>query len=157
VRQIFAVDVSPTNQVSEPRPLHQAASSEAEGEVSPDGKWVAYESSESGETAVYVQPFPGPGSKVRVSEHGGAFPRWSRDGHELYYWVDLSQMMTVEMKDGALGPPAPLFHLLLGSTFDVTASRDRFLVEVVVTPGGSTIATIVNWFEELRRRAPVKP
>jgi hypothetical protein len=74
----------------------------------------------------------------------------------LYYWVDLSQLMAVEMRNGVPGPPALLFHTLIGSTFDVAPGGDRFLQEMVLTPGGSTIATVTNWFEELRERAPVK-
>jgi eukaryotic-like serine/threonine-protein kinase len=54
-------------------------------EFSPDGKWIAYSSDESGTVEVYVQPFPGPGEKHRVSSSGGVTPGWSRNGRELYY------------------------------------------------------------------------
>ena len=141
---------------TDPIPIHQTTAIETDGQLSPDGRWVAYQSNESGELAVYVQPFPGPGPKIRVSEHGGFLPRWSPDGRELYYWVDLSQLMAVDMRNGAPGVPALLFHTLIGSTFDVAPGGNRFLLEMVVTPGGSTIATVTNWFEELRERAPVK-
>ncbi|HTI39785.1 MAG TPA: protein kinase [Vicinamibacterales bacterium] len=141
---------------TDPIPIHQTTAIEKDGQVSPDGRWLAYQSNESGELAVYVQPFPGPGPKIRVSEDGGILPRWSPDGRELYYWVDLSQLMAVEMRNGVPGPPALLFHTLIGSTFDVAPGGDRFLQEMVLTPGGSTIATVTNWFEELRERAPVK-
>jgi Tol biopolymer transport system component len=156
-RQIYVTTLTADGRSSEPTPVHQGvASGETDAEVSPTGQWLAYESKETGENAIYVQPFPGPGPKVRVSERGGEFPRWSRDGRELYYWVDRSELMAVGMRDGALGTPVALFRMLTGVTFDVGPSRDQFLVEMVLTPGGSTIATVANWFTELRKRAPVQ-
>ena len=153
--QIYKTTLASTG-ATEPTPLHQATSIETGAELSPDGRWVAYDSNESGELAVYVQPFPGPGPKIRISEGGGALPRWSPDSRELYYWVDFSQLMEVDMRNGTPGPPMLLFHTLIGSTFDVAPTGGRFLLEMVLTPGGSTIATVTNWFQELRARAPVK-
>src|SRR5262249_2809174 len=60
-------------QAGEPRPLHDAPFMEGNGQLSPDGKWLAYESMESGGQEIYVQPFPGPGAKVRISQQGGSW------------------------------------------------------------------------------------
>src|SRR5262249_9385700 len=60
-------------QGGQPRPLHEAPFAEGSGQFSPDGKWLAYESAESGSQEVYVQPFPGPGAKVRLSQHGASW------------------------------------------------------------------------------------
>ncbi|MGE5243870.1 MAG: protein kinase domain-containing protein [Betaproteobacteria bacterium] len=156
-RQIFVMALPAGGRTAEPRPLHPTTgAAERDGQVSPDGKWVSYESYESGQRDVYVQPFPGPGAKARVSENGGDSARWARDGRTLYFWVrmPLSRLVAVEMRDGKPGTPQELFQLAQGTTWDVTPSPDRFLAELLVGNGGSTIATVTNWFEELRRRAP---
>jgi Tol biopolymer transport system component len=64
---------------------------------SPDGRWVAYQSNESGRNEVYVAPFPGPGGKWQVSTAGGTFPRWRNDGRELYYLAPDNRLMTASV------------------------------------------------------------
>ena len=72
---------------------------ESQGQFSPDGRWVAYASDESGRPEVYVQPFPGPGPKIQISTAGGIQPRWRRDGKELFYRVDVTgKMMAVRSR-----------------------------------------------------------
>jgi hypothetical protein len=107
---------------------------------------------------VYLQPYPGPGAKLRISTGGGFTARWSHDGRELYYWANqpTSRFMSVPIQNGQPGAPQELFQMLSGTTWDVTPSRDRFLIELTSAEGGSTIATVTDWFEELRQRAPVK-
>jgi Tol biopolymer transport system component len=160
-RQIFVLALPAGGKAAEPHPLHEASASEINAQVSPDGRWVAYESAESGQREVYLQPFPGPGAKVRVSTEGGYTARWARDGRELYYWGNqpTSRFMVVAIPpDAAQRPGAPqeLFQVLTGTTWDVTPSHDRFLIEITGTGNGSTMATVTDWFEELRRRAPAK-
>jgi serine/threonine protein kinase/Tol biopolymer transport system component len=160
-RQILVLPLQADGRSGPPHPLHEADAPEANAQVSPDGKWVAYQSAESSNWEIYVQPFPGPGGKVRISAQGGTAPRWARSGRELFYWGNspTSRLMTVEIPpDSALRPGAPqeLFQLLSGTTWDVSPDRDRFLVELTSSGNGATIATVTDWFEELARRAPAK-
>jgi serine/threonine-protein kinase len=160
-RQIFVVALPTAGAPATPHPLHEAASTEAGAQVSPDGRWVAYQSNESTAFEIYVQPFPGPGAKQRISTQGGQRPRWSHSGRELLYWANVpaARMMSVDIPAGpALNPGAPkdLFGLVIGTTWDVTPDPDRFLVELTSGANGTTIATVTDWFEELRRRAPAK-
>jgi Tol biopolymer transport system component len=68
-----------------PFPVVQTKFNEHSGQFSPDGKWIAYMSSESGRYELYVQLFPGPGGKTQISASGGRSPRWRRDGKEMFY------------------------------------------------------------------------
>jgi serine/threonine-protein kinase len=160
-REIFVLALPTGGAAGTPHALHEASAAEINAQVSPDGRWVAYESAESGTREVYVQPFPGAGAKVRISTQGGWTTRWSRDGRELYYWGNqpTSRFMAVAIPPDATlrpGTPQELFQVLSGTTWDVTPNRDRFLIELTAGGGGSTIATVTDWFEELRRRAPAK-
>jgi Tol biopolymer transport system component len=160
-RQVYVVDLSSRVRPGAPRPLHHATGAELSAQVSPDGRWVAYQSNESGTWEIYVQPFPGPGPKVRISTEGGQSPRWSRHGRELLYWANnpTSRLTAVAIPPGpVLNPGAPnqVFQLLSGTTWDVTPDPDRLLVELTSDRSGTKIATVTDWFEELRRRAPVK-
>ncbi|MGO9257682.1 MAG: TolB family protein [Bryobacteraceae bacterium] len=140
-----------------PYRLHDTAFSEGDGEVSPDGRWLAYSSTESGSYEVYVQPFPGPGGKVRISTAGGQSPRWSKNGRELFY-RDGANVMSVEVQTSPqfrAGIPNQLFAQRGGDTWDVAPDGRRFLFEQVPSEAGTReMAVVVNWFEELRRRVP---
>jgi eukaryotic-like serine/threonine-protein kinase len=142
--------------------LHEGDSAESNGEVSPDGRWLAYESSESGSGEVYVQPFPGPGPKSRISTQGGAAPRWAHNGKELFFWNFSGdrQLFVVDVQTGAAfhaGLAQALFKAPAGTTWDVVADGKRFLVETPATAtGGRYMEAVVNWFDELNRRVPVK-
>ena len=120
-------------------------------------------SNETGTREVYVMPFPGPGAKVRISTETGQWPRWSHRGVELFYWTATqgsATLLSVAMTTSPeLVPSAPreLFRYPAGTTWDVTPSQDRFLVESIgASDSGSVFATVTDWFEELRRRAPAK-
>ncbi len=150
---------------SDPQPLHDRAFTEGSGQLSPDGKWLAYESFESGAQEVYVQPFPGPGAKVRISVQGGGWPRWARNGRELFFWEGTSpttKLMSVDVQTGSgfkVSTPQLVALLTTGTTWDVAPDGKRFLIEQ--TPlgdatGGSKAAVVTEWFEELRKRAPAK-
>jgi serine/threonine protein kinase len=114
------------------------------GQFSPDGKWVAFESAESGEMDVYVQAFPKSEGKIRVSANGGAQPRWSPDGSELFYIALDERLMSVPMRkltNGTLEPstPTPLFMTHVGggvqeltSALYMVARDGRFLMNTLL-------------------------
>ncbi len=163
--RIMTVLLPVSSAAGAPRPWHDAAAPEGAAEESPDGKWVAYESSESGNAEVYVQAASGTGGRVRVSSQGGASPRWSRDGRELFFWSarPTSRLVAVDVATDAAsgtfrpGQPRELFQKVSGTTWDTTPDRNRFLMELPSSTGGSTLATVTNWFEDLRKRvAPGK-
>jgi serine/threonine-protein kinase len=143
-----------------PRPFTQTSTAD-QPRISPDGKWVAYNSSESGKEEIYVVPFSGPGGNTQVSTQGGEEPVWSPSGRELFYdETSTNQVMAIDIPAGPLlraGRPKALFKLDVDAGFDVMPDGKRFLVERV--PGRATTitaVTITNWFDDLRRRAPVK-
>jgi Tol biopolymer transport system component len=120
------------------------------GRFSPDGHWVAYCSDESGSYEVYVQPFPGLGPKVPVSIGGGRWPRWRRDGRELFYVANDNRLMAVPLvwkgERFEAGPPRPLFPIRVETTggYEPSADGQRFLVTTVVSEA-SPITVILNW------------
>jgi eukaryotic-like serine/threonine-protein kinase len=147
-----------------PYPLHDAQASEGAPQVSPDGRWVAYASSETGQQEVYVQPFPGPGARERVSAQSGDSPRWARNGRQLYYRVVTGDtaLMVVDLQTSPrlqLGSPRVFTKGMFGTTFDTTPDGKRFLVEIIpaTDQGEFRMIGIDNWFEELKRRVPLKP
>ncbi len=92
---------------------------ERQAQFSPDGKWMAYSSDESGQVQVYVQPVPATGAKRQISTQGGSGPRWRRDGKELYYLSADAQLTAVPVKFGAgtfdVGAPLRLFERSLAT------------------------------------------
>jgi serine/threonine-protein kinase len=143
----------------QPRLLREASAADTDAQVSPDGKWVAVTSNETGQPEVYVLPFPGPGPKVQISTQSGQRPRWAKNGRELFYWTyPATTLMSVLIQPAPFSPSAPreMFKAFVGTTWDVTSDGDHFLIETPGTQGGTTFATVTNWFDELRRRAPVK-
>ncbi len=149
------------------RPFLQTAFSETNSRLSPDGRFVAYLSDESGRREVYVRPFPEGGGKWQISANGGNFQRWSRDGSELFY-VEGQTLMSVAVSTTggfSAGSAKPLFeHPGLGgggggsSTYDVSADGQRFVVvEDVESEEGEeakppAIHVVENWFEEFKDR-----
>jgi serine/threonine-protein kinase len=127
---------------------------------SPDGRWIAYTSNETGRDEVYVQPYPGPGAKVQISTAGGSQPVWSRDGTELFYRGE-RQLMTVAVRLSpafTVGERQPLFADTYDiehrddRNYDVSADGKRFLMVRVERPSSSAqLAVVLNWFTELRR------
>jgi eukaryotic-like serine/threonine-protein kinase len=105
----------PTTGPQEPQPLVRTPFDEGDGVVSPDGRWLAYTSNESGRREVYLQPFPGDGRKQPVSIGGGAGPRWDDKGR-LYYWSLARQIVRVTVTSTRqaleIGEPEPLFQQL---------------------------------------------
>jgi eukaryotic-like serine/threonine-protein kinase len=149
------------------RPLLKEKFNETQPGISPDGKWMAYVSDESGQNEVYVRPFPGveSGARLQVSTDHGNSPLWSPDGRELFYRNDDS-FMAVQVET------EPTFNLLKPRvlfkgtylSWDISPDGKRFLM---IKPPKSTgagpteagprkINIVLNWFEELKQRVPVK-
>ncbi|HJR58897.1 MAG TPA: protein kinase [Vicinamibacterales bacterium] len=145
-----------------PRPFLVAPASQAQGQFSPDGRWVAYASDESGRLEVFVRARSGGGARVQVSSSGGGQPRWRADGRELYY-VSLTGTVTA-VPLGAVGDelipgtPMPLFtELTLGTNnnvffyggaagYDVTSDGKRFLVNRLTRePSAGPLHVVVYW------------
>jgi Tol biopolymer transport system component len=140
---------------------------EAQPRISPNGRWVAYISNETGQFEVYVQTFPvASGGKVLVSVGGGSQPQWRADGRELYYYSPNRKLMALEVNgDGqtfTVGSAQPLFDLHITGAFDqsfpgngyYTATRNgtRFLVSSVPdAPERQQINVILNWTAEVRK------
>jgi hypothetical protein len=133
----------------------QTSSDEFEARLSPDGRWIAYVSNESGINQVYVRSFPTSGSVWQVSANGGAHPRWQRDGRELLFVTPDGMLTAVGVSSGAgfaAGVPTPLLPLRAATGFDVSAER-RFLVPMPDVPNtGSQLYVVVNWRSELSGR-----
>jgi eukaryotic-like serine/threonine-protein kinase len=134
---------------------------ERDGKFSPDGRWMAYASNSSGPFDVYVQPFPGPGQKVRVSTRGGAQVQWRADGRELFYVALDGKLMAVPIEVSANGQsitpgtPVPLFTTHVGNVigpsgsgpqYVVSGDGQRFLMSTLAHTGRpAPIRLIVNW------------
>jgi eukaryotic-like serine/threonine-protein kinase len=129
----------------EPTRFLTSKGSESNGQISPDGKWVAYASDESGVWEIYVTSFPGAAGKWQVSRGGGAEPRWSGDGKEIFYIGSNGILMAVPVNAESIfatGTPAPLFQIRgrapISSTdvftYDVARDGKRFLVNRYVKP-----------------------
>jgi hypothetical protein len=145
-----------------PYPFLQTPFDERRAQFAPDGRWIAYQSNESGRHEVYVAPFPGPGGKRRVSPTGGGSPRWRRDGNELFYVGPDGKLMaaTVQSRGSEfeVGDVRALFSPRIrdqtnGIPYDVTPDGQRFLVNTFVesTRTPTSIELIVNWPALLRR------
>jgi len=147
----------PLSGAAKPVPLRRRQSSESHGRLSPDGRYVAYESDETGLPQVYVATFPGAGGKWQVSTDGGGRPVWSRDGRELFYVSPAGKIMAVEVRRGSgfrHGEPKPLFEVRMSpaSPFDVSRDGKRFLILDGVEPDVTTpITLVVNWNAGLKR------
>jgi len=133
---------------------------------SPNGRWVAYVSNESGRPEIYVQPYPGPGGKWQISIEGGTEPVWSRSGRELFYRSG-NKMMTAETTTQpgfSVGKPRMLFEgqyrltvfPVAGVAYDVSPDGQRFLMikEPEQATSFTQINVVLNWVEELKRRVP---
>ncbi len=133
----------------EPIPWLRTPSSESSPRFSPDGRWIAYDSYESGAIEIYVARTDGAGDRRRLSPSGGEKPRWRADGRELYYIGPAGLIMAVPVSPGAQltsGDPVPLFHVEDIEDFDVTADGSRFLVSAPAEKSAeSRIRVIVNW------------
>jgi Tol biopolymer transport system component len=141
----------------EPVALVATPAWEKQGAFSPDGRWMTYVSRESGDDEVYVTSYPGGSSKWQVSTHSGWFPRWRRDGKELFYSTVTDNMLTsaqVEARGAnfSIGKTQPLFRLrtttnpgISGAEYDVGLDGQRILVNSLGEAAPQPIALVVNW------------
>ena len=128
------------------------------GQVSPNGRWVAYNSVVLGRSEVYVQSFPSSGDKYQVSKLGGNFPLWRRDGKELFY-IAGNKLMAADVRTDAqsfvAGTPHPLFNVPVGANggryYQVAADGQRFLVVTPLDKPPPPITVVVNWETALRK------
>jgi Tol biopolymer transport system component len=150
--------VLPLSGDRKPFPFLQSEFIDRNGQFSPDGRWVAYVSDESGRLEIYVVPFPGPGGKWQVSPNGGSGPQWSADGRELFYISPDRELMTVEVKSGAefqVSSPKPLFSLSPSSAvsaFEASPDGKRFLQGVPREAPGPPVTLVLNWTSELGKK-----
>ncbi|MGZ4730597.1 MAG: protein kinase domain-containing protein [Terriglobales bacterium] len=147
----------------QPHPLLQSQSLVRNAQFSPDGKFVAYSSSETGNWEVYVSPFPGFASKWQVSRGGGEEPRWRGDGRELFYLSPDGTLMAVEVKSSSgfeAGSPSVLFQThprqpisaMDFFSYDVTSDGQKFLVNTKVdTANTAPLSVILNWSSEMEK------
>ena len=138
---------------------------EVNAAVSPDGRWLAYESNESGRAEVYVRPFPDiNGGRWQISVSGGTRPVWARNGRELFYLVPPGRVMAVPVQlvssFAASNPQmvldGPYIAPNSGPTYDVSPDGKRFLMIKAAQPAGAAstppqLVVVLNWFEELKR------
>jgi Tol biopolymer transport system component len=141
-----------------PFPVVKTPFEERDAQFSPDGRWIAYHSNQSGQHEVYVQPFRGTGERVRISTRGGVQARWRADGRELFYIALDGRLMSVPMgfaADGqppGAGTPVALFPANVGPlhgialhSYIVSPDGQRFLIERVIEEAAAPISIIVNW------------
>jgi WD40 repeat protein len=156
---IWEIWMVPLSSVSKSYGFLQSQFSEFGARFSPDGKWVAYASTESGRPEVYVVPFPGPGGKWQVSTGGGAWPRWRRDGKEIFYLSPDNKIMAADVRRSGssfeVGAVRALFETRpyrgSGAAFDVTADGQRFIVNYTAEQPTAAITLVVNWTAEVKK------
>ena len=144
-------------------PLVATPFNETSARFSPDGKWIAYVSDETGSAQVYIQSFPGGTTKIPVSTGGGAQPQWRRDSGELFYLAPDTTLMSVDVRTRGeglvLSAPRPLFvtntepATVLRNVYSPATDGQRFLVMVPLVPRGtSSLVGVLNWAAGLRQK-----
>jgi serine/threonine protein kinase/Tol biopolymer transport system component len=150
------------NGETQPFPVLRTEANEAAGSLSPDGRWLAYASDESGLYEVYVQSFPKGGGKRQVSTGGGNHPRWRRDGRELFYYAPDGKLMAAPVERAEsfeVGAVIALFEFRAGNVltstrapYAVTADGQRFLINAAVeTEPNAPLTVVVNWAAGVKR------
>jgi hypothetical protein len=154
---------------AKPQPLDNSKFAQGSAKFSPDGKWLAYCSNESGQPQVYVQAFPGPGAKVQVSTEGGTDPVWRRSGGELFYRQGDRMMAVAVTTSGTFvaqrprelwrGPYSQGMSSSCGtpgltsSNYDVTPDGQRFLMiqdDDSASPSSTQVIVVQGWADDVR-------
>jgi serine/threonine-protein kinase len=159
---IWRVPLDSTSTPPTPELLFAADERSMNGNVSRDGKWLAFQSELSGRWEVYVQPFPGPGARKKVSTAGGSWPLWSKDERNLYFDSLDGRIMVADVSTAAglsIGIPQTFFENRFKTSansntpFDVSLDG-RFLGVQPVRPdaGVTQIQVVLNWATQLARR-----
>jgi hypothetical protein len=159
----YDIRAVPVDGERKPFAVVQSEFDERDGQFSPDGKWVAYQSNESGRYEIYIQPFNRPGNKRQISIDGGTQVRWRRDGKELFFVGLDRRMMSVTIRSSTndsfeYDAPVALFLTRLPTTaglaggrqqYDVSRDGQRFLMNTYADTGSevgtSPITVILNW------------
>lgn len=151
--------VLPLEGERKPRPFIASPFNDTAPQFSPDGRWVAYQSNESGPFEVFVVPFGESGSRWQVSAKGGQLPRWRGDGREIYYTSPEGRLMAATIEAGGdtlrVADVRPLFDLPTQTaskyTYDVTRDGGRFLVAAAGDLKAPMLTVHVNWTQLLTR------
>jgi Tol biopolymer transport system component len=157
--ELWALPVDERSKAFQAVPAHFAPD---EGQFSPDGKWIAFRSFESGPPEIYVLPFQRTGRTLPVSAGGGSQPRWRRDGSELFYIRADGTLMVVPIlrsagQDLEVGPATPLFRTHLANIsspkpqYAVSQDGQRFLMAVEADATSAPITVVQNWTASLRK------
>ena len=157
--------IAPLTGERKPQPFLQTKFNEMQARFSPDDRWIAYMSEESGRYEVYVQPFPGPGGKWQISTNGGTVPVWAQNGRELFYMssgklmsVDLTTQPTFSASIPRIVAdyPPSLMGRLSNGVYDVSPDGRRFLFVKANVENGppDEVRVVLNWTEELKQLAP---
>jgi hypothetical protein len=164
---LFVLPLAPGTKGA-PQPLIQTMFAELNAELAPDGRWIAYQSNESGREEIYVRPFPDvAGGRWQVSTGGGRTPLWARSGRELFYRSTDGAVMVLRVEPGPAWRGSPPTQVLparyydstgtTGRTFDIAPDGRRFLMIKEGAGEGAAppqIVVVQNWLEELRRLVP---
>jgi serine/threonine-protein kinase len=144
---------------ADPQPLVISDFNERSPMISPDSRWLAYASNESGRDEIYVRPLPGPGGKRQVSIDGGTEPLWSLDGEELIYRGADGNMYAVPIRTSptlSVGQHTVLFEDVYvrnpqHTNYDLTSSDGRFIM-LKGSAQSTDFVVVLNWFQELQER-----
>ena len=150
--------VVPIDGSAPPKPINSSPG-ESLGQVSPNGRYIAYQSGESGRYEILVTTFPVPAARWQVSQSGGREPRWSKDGKELFFFAPDNRLMVAGVKTDAvsfeIGAIRPLFQsrqMGVSFRYDVAKDGQRFLVNAGLREDLSPITLVTHWTEELERK-----
>jgi Tol biopolymer transport system component len=157
--------IAPLSGERKPQPFLRTKFNEMHARFSPDDRWVAYMSDESGRFEVYVQPFPGPGGKWQISTNGGTMPVWAQNGRELFYMSSgklMSVGVTTQPAFSASTPriladiPPGLVGRVGNANYDVSPDGQRFLFVKANAENGAPdeVRVVLNWAEELKQLTP---
>ncbi len=149
--------IVPVDGKEKPYTLAKTRFEERAGSFSPDGKWVAYSSNESGRYEIYLTPFQAvDGKRYTVSNQGGASPAWSRDGKEIYFVAGDGRLtavpVTIRGSDVQFGRAESLFPVDssdFSRSYEPSRDGQRFLITVPAAPGGAAFTVMLNWTQAL--------
>jgi Tol biopolymer transport system component len=160
VRRELQLWVLPLSGGRAPVSLPATGASEEQGSFSPDGRWIAYTSNETGGEEVYVRDFPATGAKWQISKAGGSHARWRGDGKELFYVAPDAKLMAVGVNSAhaiEVGPTQTLFQTSIplparAYSYTATADGQRFLVVTPMEdPAPAPVTVVLDWTSGLRR------
>ena len=163
------IGLVPIQNPDERRTVERTKAAENNPALSPDGRWLAYQSNKTGRNEIYVRPFPVSGQgEIAITAEGGTRPVWARDGSELYYWTVDRRLVVIKGIRITPGPPsswgAPTVvlegaYVSAGFNTDYDVRDGRFLLMKESAGAASRAAEIVvvqNWHEEVKRLVPAK-